>query len=172
VTDQPTTTISAVITGIGMQTPVTNAEWGRIFADALLELGDEDAIRHALADAGESYRSRYLSASRSKARSAVSRAIKQQGANGTSDVAMQHQLAFEICFEGFPPQPLIDVTHEILVEAEAFAMRQHLGMERNLAFIRQAVHATAPFPGQCIRFLIESGALSAEDFVVEREETA
>lgn len=167
-TDVPQRTISAVISELGISTPVTNAEWGRMFADALWNTGDDDAIRHALADAGENYRSKRLSETKARARTAVSQAVMQRGANGSADEAMHRQLTFEVCFEGFPPTPLVNVTHEILVEAEAYLMRQHQGMEKNLAFIRQAKHVTAPFPGQRIGELIDSGFLTADAFAAEQ----
>lgn len=165
--DSPTTTIHDVIAGIGLSAPVTNAEWGELFADALLETGDMDAIRYALADAGEGYRSKHLSMARSRARSTVSAAIRQRGDNGTADEAMHQQLGFEVCFEGFAPTPLVNVTHEVLIEAERYMMRQYQGLEKNLAFIRHARRVTAPFPGQRIGDLIVSGLLDPDAFVVE-----
>lgn len=162
--ESPRKTINAVIFEIGVSTPVTNAEWGRMFADALMDSFDDDAVRYALSDAGEMYRSKALSEARSKARSAVASAVKSNGANGTADIAMHQQLGFEISFEGFAPRPLVDVTHEILIECLAYIERQKQGVLKNEAFVRQAANLTAPFPGELIRDLIASGRLSADDF--------
>lgn len=167
-TDRPTDTINAVIDEIGLGTPVTNADWGRMFADALLATGDDDAIRYALSEAGEKYRSQALSRTRKAARKAVDVALKRNRPEGADVLAAHKQLAFEVCFEGVAPRPLVDADYAFLVEAEAYMERMYQGTQENLLFIRHAIFVTAPYPGQRIGDLIDAGLISADDFALER----
>lgn len=171
-THKPTDTINRVIEELGITTPVTNADWGRMFADLLLEQGDDEAVCYALADAGEKYRSGALSKTRKAARTSVNHAIKKRGANGSAERAAHHQLAFEVSFEGVAPRPLSATTHEFLREAVAYAKRQHHGIQENLRFLQHAEHVTEPFPGQTVHELVSAGLLTAESFAIASGEAA
>lgn len=165
--ERPTDTINAVIAEIGLSTPVTNADWGRMFADALMGAGDEDAIRYALSDAGEKYRSQALSRTRKAARKAVDRTMRRNRPDNADELAAIKQLAFEVAFEGVAPRPLIQCDYAFLVEAEAYMERLYQGTQENLHFIRHAIDVTAPHPGRLIEDLIADGLLSANDFGME-----
>ncbi len=163
---KPTDTISDVIEQVGLSTPVTNAEWGRMFADALLDMGDDEAIRYALADAGEKYRSIHLSRTRSSARNAT-RSIIASGA--VSDDTLPRQLAFEVAFEGVAPRPLALCDHDFLAQAAAYMERQLHGLQQNVNLIRRAARLTKPYRGRTIQSLIRDGLVSIGDIAEEQE---
>lgn len=167
--DKPTDTINDVIAEIGLSTAVTNAEWGRLFADALIQRADDDAILYALSDAGEKYRSQALSRTRKAARTAVDGAIRTGGTGDSAEIAMQRQMAFEVGYEGVAPMPLLKATHEFISAAVAYAERQYQGFQDNLLFLKHAESVTRPFPGQTVESLINAGLLAPDAFAAESQ---
>lgn len=166
---KPTDAINDVIYQIGLATPVTNAEWGRLFADALLDTGDQEAIRYALAEAGEKYRSKHLSTTRSLAQRATQSLVST---TTSQNDAIPRQLAFEVAFEGVAPRPLALCDHDFLAQAAAYMERKLHGLQRNVNFVRRAARMTKPYPGRTVQSLIHDGMVSLEEIAEEGEKTA
>lgn len=148
----------------------SNADWGREFADAVIDAEDEELIRYVLADAGEKYRSGGLTKLRKKASRAAFDLMRTT--NGERAIAQAQQLEMPIVVPGFPPLPLGHANHYFLVDACLAAERQLKGLSRNLKFWQRARDVSQPWPEEPIQTLIERGDITPEMLVIADEEVA
>lgn len=167
--ESPSQIVAAVADTIGYDAPLANCEWGREFALALMATGDEDAIAYALADAGESYRSRYLSQTRQRSRKAARQLITRNGDPSIDlDTILVRQLSFQIEVPGIAPIPASAATHQLLKEAHRYHSKNLRGQIENNAFLQRASALTEPFPDETLGRLIASGRINPSSLVVEQ----
>ena len=148
----------------------TNADWGREFAQAVFETGDDDLIIYVLSEAGEKYRSGALSALRAKSRRAAVRIASSD--NGEKIDATLTQMEFPIVVPGWPPVSLADATHRFLVDACAAAERHIAGAVQNLAMMERARDLSEPWPDESIGTLVASGRIAADALSRSSEQAA
>ena len=152
---------------IGFQSWLTNAAWGRRFADLLYATGEEEAIKRVLADGAEGIRSKYLSETRRKARDASAHIVASES-DADARAWIAQQLSFEVCAPGFPPMPLRDATHQIIAAAYLADLKKLQGHVQNNLQLKRAMDLTAAHPDQTVGELMTSGVITAAELAVER----
>lgn len=160
-------TLQRIAEQIGYMAHLTNAEWGRVFAERLVEEDESDAIQYACADAGEGYRALFLSGVRQKAKSASRRLVRDD----LTDEEIARQLELQLNFVINPPNcggPLhmLEASNEYIVTDYLAELKRIAGQMHSLMIRKRAIEATMPFPGIPIYELLEQGLITYADLLV------
>jgi hypothetical protein len=166
-TTETTELIAAIASEVGFKAELTNAEWGREFAELLFATEDEEAIKYVIADGAETYRSRYLTRTRSAARQATQKLTLEEIETDDTEHYVSLQLAFEIVVPGRPPVAARYATHEFLREAYYHDSRRLKGAIANNRWLYRAMKATEPYPDRMLGELVDAGIIDPAEFTEE-----
>jgi hypothetical protein len=166
---------------IGFDGDMTHGEWGRVFADSLMQSGSDDAIWIAVADFGAMYRSKHYTDQRGRIRE-----MTRQVARGTfKSVGMAQpngltpslpvslkddgsafvakQLAYPITLHGEPPRTLADSNFWILEACGDYYEKKMRGLGQNLERVRRWAGIVKPWPDRTVSALLHDKTITATE---------